>query len=137
MSCVLRSSWEKFLEREKCVDVSKVGSSVGSRKAKHPRAACKVFLIIEVAENTPVLCNNPEASPPAFPQITEHRCFSDTTVLCAWIPNPQSLILYPCPIPAWQHCMPLSPLCWAHCLSPFVEAVFFIPYYFPSFNYLE
>lgn len=55
------------------------GSSAGSRKEKYP-SAFRVFLIIEVAGNTPVLCDIPEESPPAFPQITEHGCFSGTTL---------------------------------------------------------
>lgn len=80
MPCVLRSSWEKFLEREKSVDGSEAGSSAGSSKAKYPRAAFKVFLIIEVAEDTPVLWDIPEASPPAFPQITELGGVSGTTL---------------------------------------------------------
>lgn len=55
------------------MDGSREGSHAGSRKEKYPRAAFKVFLIIEAAENTPVLHDIPVASPPSFPQITEHR----------------------------------------------------------------
>lgn len=63
------------------VDERRVSSSVGSREVKHPRAAFIVFLIIEAAENTPVLPDIPEASPPAFPQITERGYFSGTEAL--------------------------------------------------------
>lgn len=54
-------------------DGSRAGSSAGGRKAKYPRAAVRVFLSTEAAENTPVLRDIPVASPPAFPRITERK----------------------------------------------------------------